>query len=360
MTEGEGFRLFIEYAGKGYNSFPKHHDLEVFMRLSVIIPVYNAEKTLSRCIDSLLEQIDEETEIVLVNDGSQDGSGAICEGYARDFQNIKYISQQNNGVSAARNTGLDEARGEFVLFVDSDDYVTPELFPAIKSFVNDKNVDLVQFSFCFDNGTTKNECVLKRQMVDTREELVPHIMNSICMKTINGPVAKMYRRDIIETNQIRFPLGVSVGEDRAFNIVYSLFVNSFASTDTIVYIINTENENSLSRKKQDDLEEQLSKAEDYIVQKMAASTISDWERECYCEALNYCNSVDIYREAKLMLKDHEGWIARQKKLMKRCKNINAQHRKYPKERYCTLTILPIRLYLTPVIDAIAWKLNRRP
>ena len=101
------------------------------MRYSVIIPVYNAEATLSRCLDSLVSQQFFDYELLLINDGSADGSDAICREYAAAYPKIRYFTKENGGVSSARNLGLSQAHGEYVLFVDSDDYVAKDYFAVI-------------------------------------------------------------------------------------------------------------------------------------------------------------------------------------------------------------------------------------
>ena len=92
-------------------------------QISVIVPVYNAEKWLRRCVDSILAQTFTDFELLLIDDGSTDGSPAICDEYAQRDSRIKVFYQKNSGVSAARNSGLDHARGEWILFVDADDYL---------------------------------------------------------------------------------------------------------------------------------------------------------------------------------------------------------------------------------------------
>ena len=196
------------------------------MKYSVIIPAYNAEKTINRCVDSLLEQKRSDIEIVLVNDGSKDSSGDICKAYAAEHNCVHYIEKENGGVSSARNAGLDAATGEYVLFVDSDDHVAPDLFANIDRMVDTEDADWIRFSVCVDNGTEKKENTCGRFSYRSREELLPHIVNDICSKAINGPWAKLYKRSIIEEHNIRFPEGASVGEDRVFNIVYSFFAKS--------------------------------------------------------------------------------------------------------------------------------------
>ena len=99
--------------------------------ISIIVPVYNAEKYLSRCIDSILRQTFADFELILVNDGSSDKSKEICEKYLESDPRIKLINQENSGVSAARNTGLDNASGEYIGFVDSDDFIEKNMYEEL-------------------------------------------------------------------------------------------------------------------------------------------------------------------------------------------------------------------------------------
>ena len=108
------------------------------MKYSVIIPVYNSEKTVERCLQSLLAQDRNDVEIIVINDGSTDASGALLAEYASDHQNVLLIDQKNSGVSAARNAGIEKATGTYITFVDSDDYVSkysikPEISPIVLS-----------------------------------------------------------------------------------------------------------------------------------------------------------------------------------------------------------------------------------
>lgn len=327
------------------------------MKYSIIIPVYNAEDTLRRCVDSLLEQNCADAEIILVNDGSEDGSGTICEAYAREHRTVRYLPQKNVGVSAARNAGLDAATGEYILFVDSDDYVAPDFFSVIDQTLEACRADWIHFSFCVENGTERRRYRRRAVSAASREELLPHIIDAICRKTINGPWAKVFKREIIEKNHIRFPVGASVGEDRAFNIVYSLYVRSYTVSDSMVYVLNTENENSLSRRHHADLQRQLEIADDYIIRELAAAPISEQEKERYRQAINFCRCIGVYRDAKILIRKRMGWRARQKSLRLICDEINERHLKYPNSTYCALTALPVQLRLTPVIDAMAWKLT---
>ena len=108
-------------------------------KISVIIPVYNAEKTLHRCIDSILAQTFSDFEVLLIDDGSKDKSGEICDEYARKDSRIKVCHKENGGVSSARNMGLDNAKGEWITFVDADDYIASDFLSAI----NNNNCDFI-------------------------------------------------------------------------------------------------------------------------------------------------------------------------------------------------------------------------
>ncbi len=327
------------------------------LRYSVIIPVYNAEKTLRRCVDSLLAEQYADAEIILVNDGSTDGSEEICRAYAAEAENIRYIKKENGGVSTARNAGLDIASGEYILFVDSDDYAAPGYFSIIESVCDETPGDLIQFSCQQDNGRQIYGRPFSPLNVHTRKALMPYISDAICRKTINGPVAKLYRREIIESHHIRFPVGASVGEDRVFNIVYTFYIQSYVVSEKVVYVVNTENEESLTRGRHKDLQHQFLIIDKYFSGTLDAVPLPAGEKNIYRRAVNFGKCRAIYHEAKLMHRDRQGWFNRQKRLWHLCNLINRKHMKYPNTRYCRLITIPVQLRLTPVIDAVAWKLT---
>ncbi len=327
------------------------------MKYSVIVPVYNAEKTISRCVDSLLAEKYSDMEIILVNDGSQDLSGEICRAYSANHSFIQYINKNNGGVSTARNAGLDIASGEYILFVDSDDYVSSQYFLEIDRMIDEYHCDLTQFSINFVKGNIVKKREFSPSVTMTRDKTMPLIIDAMCRKIINGPVAKIYRNSIIQEKHIRFLEGVSVAEDRAFNICYSMYIESYAVTDKSIYYAVTENESSLSRRRHVDLNYQFALAEEYIQRALFEAPISVTEKEQYRQAINFGNCRSIYHDAKLFHQDHLSWLERNKRLLLLCREINSKKMKYPKGKYCTLITMPVILRLTPVIDAIAWKLT---
>ena len=112
-------------------------------KVSIIVPVYNTEKYLHRCIDSILRQTLTDIEVILVDDGSFDSSGKICEEYARKDSRLRVIHQKNAGVAVARNTGLDIASGDYIAFVDSDDYIEPNMYQSMMQVANQYDCDVV-------------------------------------------------------------------------------------------------------------------------------------------------------------------------------------------------------------------------
>ena len=184
--------------------------------LSIIVPVHNTAPWLRRCLDSLVGQTYRDLEIICVNDGSTDASGAILDEYAARDARIKVIHQKNAGVSAARNRGLDAATGAYVTFVDADDWVEPDAYEKVVSVFSD-SVDLVCFGVDVegvDDSGLEEYCNL---MPDTEMGLSPRFIAGMNTSVWN----KVYRVDIIRKHAVRFPEGQAYGEDVAFVCCYA-------------------------------------------------------------------------------------------------------------------------------------------
>ena len=124
--------------------------LEKEITIGVIVPVYNVKDYLKDCIDSLTSQTEAFDEIILVNDGSTDGSGEICRAYSRKFLNIRLIEQENQGLSMARNAGMKRAESEYLVFVDADDYVSRDMVHNLKNKLKDNTLEVLYFNAeCF-------------------------------------------------------------------------------------------------------------------------------------------------------------------------------------------------------------------
>lgn len=213
------------------------------MRYSVIIPAYNAAKTIERCLDSILLQLPEDGEIVIIDDGSVDETFCICNNYSSKDPRIVVCKVSNGGVSSARNRGLAIARGSFILFVDSDDAIKPGFFDLVRKYTN-SDPDFVLFHHDHDFLKGQTECLTSR-VDDTRRVLCVALRRQL----LNSPCARVFRRDLIERNALRFDERLEIGEDKVFVVQYSFFVENAAFVNADIYQAFTDNSESLSRKK---------------------------------------------------------------------------------------------------------------
>lgn len=220
--------------------------------VSIIIPIYNSEKLLKRCINSIVNQTYKNIEIILVNDGSDDSSGEICEDYARKDKRIKVIHQKNMGVSTARNRGVHESKGRYIQFVDSDDEISPTMTEILVKEVNN-SIDLV---ICgYKNVILNNDGPIKKVNVPLingileNNEFMVHFGDLYYNSLINSPCNKLYVSKIIKNNEIRFNELISNGEDLLFNLSYINFCRKISLVKKSPYLYQrTNNLNSLSKR----------------------------------------------------------------------------------------------------------------
>lgn len=193
--------------------------------VSIIVPVYNAEKYLAECIESLLNQTYKDIEILLIDDGSTDGSGTICELYMNRDNRIQYIHQKNSGVSVARNSALDVVQGEYLCFVDSDDTVDPNY---LQNLVNLSKGGA--FAIC---GYTRKQELLGEIETSVKEYDVNNYIIQIFGESVIHPGIWMmlFRSNIIQKNNIRFTPGCVRNEDTEFYIKYMTYEKSIVVSD---------------------------------------------------------------------------------------------------------------------------------
>ena len=184
------------------------------IKVSIIIPVYNVEKYLPFCIESCINQTLKELEIILVNDGSTDNSLAICEKYAKSDSRIKVINKQNEGVSVARNIGIEAAQGEYIQFTDADDWLAPCALEHSYKIGQDNCADIIYFGF---NQIEKGESFSKNIEILTR--LGQDCSNLFELQWLTFTIwDKLYKKDFINKNNIRFIAGLKTAEDGVFNL----------------------------------------------------------------------------------------------------------------------------------------------
>ena len=202
------------------------------MKISIIVPVYNTEKYLKRCIDSILSQNYADFELLLVDDGSTDGSGALCDSYQQKDSRVRVFHQKNAGVSAARNYGVDQAQGEWVCFVDSDDEVLPDyLSDMIKAADTDEC--LVIGNICKSRLTG----LLMEDVYLDGKEMVRYLLDHSVLQ-LSGPVAKLFNRTVLMKNDIRFPVGVHYGEDMIHFFRYLNKIHRVVLLKSENYLVN--------------------------------------------------------------------------------------------------------------------------
>lgn len=212
------------------------------MKVSIIVPIYNMEKHLEQCIDSIILQTYKDLEVILVNDGSTDRSSEICDMYSKKDSRIKVIHKKNGGVSSARNVGISSATGEYVLFVDSDDYISSDMVNVLLSTIEENKVDLVVCGFVvFSNGHINNICY-NSALYNNKEQIASFF--SLLEGRTNSPCNKMYRKNLIKKH---FDVNLVVGEDLIFNLDYITECNSIFVVDKSLYFYRRENQNSLSK-----------------------------------------------------------------------------------------------------------------
>jgi glycosyltransferase involved in cell wall biosynthesis len=212
--------------------------------ISIIVPIYNAEKYLVRCIDSILNQSFTDFECILVNDGSTDNSALMCENYVKKDNRIVVIHKENGGVSSARNVGLKTAKGEYVCFVDSDDMVKSTYVENL--MVGDFDIVVTGCTHVYekkihtalpDSFETKNFSRIKLCFLDL-ERLI--LLNCVYLKK--------YKSQIIRQNDISFDVECSHGEDTLFVFSYLQYCKSIKVVNKSDYLHYVEIEGSLSKK----------------------------------------------------------------------------------------------------------------
>lgn len=179
--------------------------------ISIIVPVYNAEQYLSKCLNSILIQTFKNWECLLIDDGSFDNSGSICDYYSSRDERFVVIHKENRGVSVARNFGLDNARGEWIIFVDSDDWIDKTCFYDCKTIIDKFEVDIIQFGYrkVKFSGELISEYVYKSRYSDVSEYAQIRHKN-LCA------AGSLIKADVIRNNHIRFKDGVKYAEDQMF------------------------------------------------------------------------------------------------------------------------------------------------
>ena len=221
------------------------------MLISVIIPAYNSEMTLERCLDSLLTQEHQDTEIIIVNDGSTDSTDQICRRYLDEYPEVKYVYQENAGVSSARNTGLKNALGTYVTFVDSDDYVRSDYFRQLRL---QQDVDILFFGMSFTGGK-EIQIRIPNGFANGSSDYADVLLDYLSRRD-GSTCNKRFLRSVIECHSLQFPEDLYIGEDFVFILSFMLVASSAGTCSATIYCADESGSNSLTRRYRPDASEQ--------------------------------------------------------------------------------------------------------
>ncbi len=198
--------------------------------VSIIVPIYNAEKTLTRCIDSILNQEYQDIELLLIDDESKDSSSDICMGFVKRDLRVKYFFQKNSGPSSARNNGLKNATGEYIQFVDSDDFIEPDMTKSLVETIENTGADLAICGYKAIGNKNTRFIRYDTRIIAIAESFITEFEKS--EKMFNSLCTKLYKRKLItEVFNEKYVLA----EDWVFNCHYISNIKSIAVIDKILY-----------------------------------------------------------------------------------------------------------------------------
>lgn len=209
--------------------------------VSVIVPIYNSKNYLKKCVLSILNQTYTNIEVILIDDGSSDGSSKICDDFAIQDNRVKVVHIPNGGVSNARNVGIQHATGEYIAFVDSDDYIDEDFLETLVKGMQKNSSDLCVSALSPERLGSSFEI---RIAPDYEKELLFLFQNFLLF----GPMVKLYRAEMIRKHRISFPKGISYGEDLLFNLDYLSVIDRICYINQCGYHYVLDNTESLSRK----------------------------------------------------------------------------------------------------------------
>lgn len=278
--------------------------------ISIIVPVYNAAKTIERCVDSIIKQTYIDWELLLINDGSNDNSPVICDRYAKQDSRIRVFHKENGGVSSARNLGLNNVNGDWVTFVDSDDWIKEKYLEHLISHVDDCIDLVISYAYIYNELGKRKECYPSKIVTDDNFESI-FIENDMHWHT--SPWSNLYRMDIIRKFSLGFCEGMYIGEDALFLYSYLLVSKKFFISSDTDYCYNEISQNSLTKRINKLSSELLSytKISNIVkslikvkkIKSITALNRLEWLIACYQRrVLNslYHNRVSFYRRLRIL------------------------------------------------------------
>lgn len=203
-------------------------------KISIIVPVYRVEPYLERCVESILAQTYHDFELILVDDGSPDNCGTICDAFAKRDSRVRVIHKENGGLSSARNSGLDIALGDYIGFVDSDDWVTNDMFEYLLNMIEENDCDISSVSYVLTNGTSNfKQPPIEIKLYEGIESLRYYLQEGMSKRIADYPVwIKLYKKELFD--DLRFPRG-QLFEDGATNFILLQKAKRYIKSNKIAY-----------------------------------------------------------------------------------------------------------------------------
>lgn len=294
--------------------------------VSIIIPVYNSEKYISRCLDSLINQTYKNIEIVIVNDGSNDNSLDIISKYID--KRIKIYYQENQGPSIARNTGIEKSTGKYIMFVDADDYIDIDMVRCMTENINNESNIIVM---CDNSEIWEDRIDERKLFIDYNKRLCKeYVITEIATGKAGLVCGKLFSRNIVGDYNIRFDKNISMCEDQIFFLNIVKHCNKFIHVSKSLYFYDRRNEDSITVKYQENAVENqtyvINKIEEILLEcKLEDNDITTIINNRFINAIQYCitNEVLDTRISNLSCKiNNIKRIVYDDKLQKVSKNIN--------------------------------------
>lgn len=287
--------------------------------ISIVIPIYNAEKYLEQCLNSIKNQTYKNFEVIMVNDGSKDESETICKRFSEDDSRFRYFTKSNGGVSSARNLGLDNVKGDFITFIDSDDWIAEKHLELLINSIKKTNSDIVVSCYKeFDNIDTyytivytkqeKNLLNFEKMNRDDFLTIFPKLMSiNVCF---NNAVAKLFRKELV--NNLRFDTSIKYGEDLDFYFSLYLNVESVSYVDELTYVYRIHGDSTTSNFNQEYAEQELSIFKKMFkkIQEIGLPTIHYFNKfqKLLKARVNYIKNKVLLNEHLDFLKNIEGTV----------------------------------------------------
>ncbi len=278
--------------------------------ISLIIPVYNVEKYLDKCIQSVLAQTYDNFEVILVDDGSTDNSGKMCDEYAEKDGRVRAFHQVNSGVCHARNVGINSARGEFISFIDADDFIDEKYLEILVNAQMEKNYD---FTLCEFTNLDEKTGISARKVSyensceffddDIKRYVTPRTLVNPKKQMIGNPYCKLFRRRIIADNKIKYCEEIHLHEDRMFNYEYCQHIKSFVYIPKSLYTRLVRRDSAMNIFREDTLSEYQKICKEFM-RLLNKYSDFDFSEKMYCEIITVSDVLPRYVCNRMNKKKH--------------------------------------------------------